>query len=49
MLSELEEKIRRLIKGKEDKAAEVSMLLDMVDSLKKDIAKRAEVYVSCTS
>lgn len=48
-LSELEEKIQRLLKSKEDKAAEVSKMLDTVDSLKKDIAKRAEVYASCTS
>ncbi|XP_034391852.1 laminin subunit beta-4 isoform X2 [Cyclopterus lumpus] len=48
-LQDLEEKIQQLIKNKEDKAAEVSTLLETVDSLRKEISKRAEGYVSCTS
>lgn len=47
--SELEEKIHRLTKKKEDKAAEVSTLLETADSLRKEIAKRAEEYTTCTS
>ncbi|XP_030280431.1 laminin subunit beta-4 [Sparus aurata] len=48
-IKDLEEKIHQLIRRKEDKAAEVSTLLETVDSLRKEISKRAEGYVSCTS
>lgn len=48
-VSELEEKINQLTKKKEDKAAEVSTLLETADSLRKEIAKRAEEYTTCTS
>lgn len=49
LLSELEEKIRRLNKDKADKAAQVSELLEQVDSLRKEIDKKAEGYASCTA
>ncbi|XP_071318517.1 laminin subunit beta-4 isoform X2 [Trachinotus anak] len=45
----LEEKIQQLIRSKEEKSAEVSMLLKTADSLRQEIAKRAEVYISCTT
>ncbi|XP_023255175.1 laminin subunit beta-4-like [Seriola lalandi dorsalis] len=45
----LEQKIQQLSRSKEQKSAEVSMLLQTVDSLRKEISKRAEGYVSCTS
>lgn len=46
---ELEDKIHQLIKRKEEKAAEVSKMVDQVESLRKDIAKRAEQYITCTT
>lgn len=49
VLSELEKKILELTKSKEEKAAEVSLLLGEVESLRGDLSKRAEEYVSCTS
>ncbi|XP_054475687.1 LOW QUALITY PROTEIN: laminin subunit beta-4 [Anoplopoma fimbria] len=48
-LQDLEEKIQLLIKNKEAKAAEVSMLLETVDSIRQEISKRAEGYAICTS
>ncbi|XP_029289830.1 laminin subunit beta-4 [Cottoperca gobio] len=48
-IQEFEEKIQQLIKKKDDKAADVSKLLDTVDKLRKDISQRAEGYASCTS
>lgn len=49
VLSDLEKKIQQLIKSKEDKAAEVSTLLDTVDSIRREISKRAETYPTCTA
>nr|XP_046250599.1 laminin subunit beta-4 [Scatophagus argus] len=48
-IEELEKKIHQLIKNKEDRASEVSMLLETADSLRKEISKRVEGYASCTS
>ncbi|XP_042370350.1 laminin subunit beta-4-like isoform X2 [Plectropomus leopardus] len=48
-IQDIEKKIQQLIKNKENKAAEVSSLLDIVDSLRREISKRAEGYASCTS
>lgn len=48
-LTELEDKINRLIKSKEEKVAEVSQLLEDADSLRKHIARKAEEYLTCTS
>ncbi|XP_040894125.1 laminin subunit beta-4 [Toxotes jaculatrix] len=45
----LEEKIQQLIRSKEEKSAEVSRLLETVDSLRQEISRRAEGYASCTS
>ncbi|XP_039988567.1 laminin subunit beta-4 [Xiphias gladius] len=45
----LEEKIQQMIRSKEEKSAEVSMLLETVNSLRQEISKRAEGYTSCTS
>lgn len=49
LLSELEDKIQRLTKDKADKAAQVSEMLEQVDSLRKEIDKKAEGYASCTA
>lgn len=46
---ELEDKIHQLIRRKEEKAAEVSMLVDIVDSLRRNISKRADEYLGCTT
>lgn len=46
---ELEDKIHQLVKRKEEKAAEVSQMVDQVESLRKDIAKRAEEYIACNT
>lgn len=46
---ELEDKIRRLIRRREEKAADVSELVDVVETLRRDISKRAEEYFGCTS
>ncbi|XP_049929321.1 laminin subunit beta-4 [Epinephelus moara] len=48
-IQDLEKKIQQLIKSKEDKAAEVSTLLDTVDSIRREISKRAETYPTCTA
>ncbi|XP_039664896.1 laminin subunit beta-4 [Perca fluviatilis] len=48
-IQDLEQKIQKLIQNKEIKVAEVSMLLDTVDSLRREISKRAEGYISCTT
>ncbi|XP_019113332.2 laminin subunit beta-4 [Larimichthys crocea] len=48
-IQDLEDRITRLAQSKKDKAAMVSRLLDMVDSLRKEIYKRAEGYAICTS
>ncbi|KAI3370558.1 hypothetical protein L3Q82_007070 [Scortum barcoo] len=48
-IQDLEKKIQQLIRSKEDKAAEVTMLLETVDSLRKEISKRADGYTACTS
>ncbi|KAM9352424.1 laminin subunit beta-4 [Symphorus nematophorus] len=48
-IEDLEQKINQLIQRKDDKAAEVSSLLETVDSLRKEISRRAEGYRSCTS
>ncbi|XP_044050213.1 laminin subunit beta-4 [Siniperca chuatsi] len=48
-IQDLELKIQQLIRSKEDKAAQVYNLLEMVDSLRQEISKRAEGYISCTS
>lgn len=49
LLAELEDKIQRLLKSKEDKEAEVSQLLKEADFLRQHIAKKAEEYLGCTS
>lgn len=49
MFPELEDKIHQLSKRKEEKAADVSNMLEQVESLRKDIAKRAEEYITCTT
>ncbi|XP_037624636.1 laminin subunit beta-4 [Sebastes umbrosus] len=46
-IQDLEGKIQNLIKNKEEKAAEVILLLDKVDSLRRDISKKAESYATC--
>lgn len=46
---ELEDKIHQLIKQKEEKAVDVSKMVDQVESLRKVIAKRAEEYMTCTT
>ncbi|XP_070829105.1 LOW QUALITY PROTEIN: laminin subunit beta-4 [Chaetodon trifascialis] len=48
-IQDMEQKIRQLIKRKEDKVSEVSKLLETVDSLRKEISKRADGYVTCTT
>ncbi|TDH10018.1 hypothetical protein EPR50_G00093320 [Perca flavescens] len=48
-IQDLEQKIQKLIQNKEIKAAEVSMLLDTVDSLQREISKRAKGYITCTT
>ncbi|XP_051237149.1 laminin subunit beta-4 isoform X1 [Dicentrarchus labrax] len=48
-IQDVEEKIHQLIRSKEEKAAEVSLLLETVDSLRKEISKRAEESISCTT
>ncbi|KAM7397366.1 hypothetical protein PAMP_020344 [Pampus punctatissimus] len=49
LVQDVEEKIQKLINSKEQKAAEVAILLETVDSLRKEISKRAEEYISCSS
>lgn len=49
LLTELEDKIQRLLKSKEEKEAEVSQLLKDADSLRQHIGKKAEEYLGCTS
>lgn len=49
VLSDMEEKIQQLIQNKEGKESEVAMLLQMVDSLQQEIAKRAKGYSICIS
>lgn len=44
---DLEGKILNFIKSKEDKANEVSMLLETVESLRKAIASRIDGYITC--
>ncbi|KAM3872975.1 laminin subunit beta-4 [Diretmus argenteus] len=46
-IEDLEEKIQSLIRSKEEKANEVSMLLEMVDSLRKEFTTRTEGYNTC--
>lgn len=46
---ELEDKIRLLIRRREEKAADVSTLVEVVEKLRRDISKRAEEYSGCTS
>lgn len=46
---ELEGKIQQLIQRKEEKAQEVSKLVDIVDLLRRDISKRADEYLGCTT
>ncbi|XP_028287743.1 laminin subunit beta-4 isoform X2 [Parambassis ranga] len=48
-IQDLEQKIQWLLQMKTQKAAEVSELLETVDSLQQEISKRAEGYISCTS
>ncbi|TNN41537.1 Laminin subunit beta-4 [Liparis tanakae] len=48
-LKGLEQKVQQLVQNKEDQVSEVSLLLQTVDSLRKEISKRAEGYVSCTA
>lgn len=48
-IRELEQMIQQLIQRKNQKAAEVSELLQMVDSLRQEISSRAEGYTTCTS
>lgn len=48
-LTELEDKIQRLLRSKEEKEAEVSQLLKEADFLREHIAKKAEEYLGCTS
>uniref|UniRef100_UPI0037E8F603 laminin subunit beta-4 n=1 Tax=Semicossyphus pulcher TaxID=241346 RepID=UPI0037E8F603 len=48
-IQDLEKKIQELIRSKEDKAAEVTKLLETVDSLRQEISKRADGYTTCTS
>lgn len=48
LLTELEDKIQRLLKSKEEKEAEVSQLLKEADFLRQHIAKRADEYLGCT-
>ncbi|XP_017281846.1 laminin subunit beta-4 [Kryptolebias marmoratus] len=47
-IRDLEQKIEQLHKLKKQKAAEVSVLLETVDSLQKEILSRAEEYTTCT-
>ncbi|KAM7415417.1 hypothetical protein PAMA_019983 [Pampus argenteus] len=49
LVQDVEEKIQQLINSKEQKAAEVAILLETVDTLRKEISKRAEEYISCSS
>lgn len=46
-IEELEKKIQDFIKSKEDKAKEVAMLLEMVESLRNVISKRVDGYINC--
>lgn len=46
---ELQDKIQQLIKRKEERAADVSKMVEQVESLRKDIARRAEEYITCTA
>ncbi|XP_068452578.1 laminin subunit beta-4 [Clinocottus analis] len=48
-LQDLDQRIQQLIQNKEDKAAEVAILLEDVDSLRREISRRADGYVSCTA
>ncbi|XP_074521304.1 laminin subunit beta-4 [Halichoeres trimaculatus] len=47
-IQDLEEKIQQLIRSKEEKATEVSKLLDLADSLRKNISKLSEEYSACS-
>ncbi|XP_026221368.1 laminin subunit beta-4 isoform X2 [Anabas testudineus] len=46
---DLEQRILQLINRKQQKSAEVSSLLEVVDSLQQEISRRAEVFAKCTS
>ncbi|XP_067090683.1 laminin subunit beta-4 [Osmerus mordax] len=46
-IEDLEGKILNFIKSKEDKANEVSMLLETVETLRKAIASRIDNYITC--
>ncbi|XP_029687706.1 laminin subunit beta-4 isoform X3 [Takifugu rubripes] len=48
-IQELEDKIRGLIRRREEKAADVSELVEVVEALRRNITKRAEEYLGCTS
>ncbi|XP_061578256.1 laminin subunit beta-4 [Cololabis saira] len=48
-LQDVETKIKQLLERKKQKTTEVSELMETVDSLRKDIAARAETYATCTS
>lgn len=48
LLTELEDKIQRLLKSKEEKEAEVSQLLKEADFLRQQITKKAKEYLGCT-
>ncbi|XP_067447150.1 laminin subunit beta-4 [Thunnus thynnus] len=48
-IQDVEKKIQQLINSKQQKADEVTRLLEEVDSLRREIAKRAEGYISCSS
>ncbi|XP_056138337.1 laminin subunit beta-4 [Lampris incognitus] len=47
-IEDLEKRTQDLIQNKEDKARKVAELLQAVEVLRKEIAQRAEDYISCT-
>merc|ERR1739838_358427 len=48
-IEDVEKKIQQQIISKQQKVEEVENLLKTVDSLRQEISKRAEGYISCTS
>ncbi|KAM9854866.1 laminin subunit beta-4 [Aulostomus maculatus] len=48
-IQDVERKIQQLISTKQEKEAEVAMLLEMADSLRQEISDRAAGYTSCSS
>ncbi|XP_069572970.1 laminin subunit beta-4 isoform X2 [Brachyistius frenatus] len=48
-IQDVEQMIQQLVERKKQKAAEVSDLLEMVDSIQQEISNRAEGYTTCTT